>query len=373
MKILIISTSYPQNESDYRGIFVKEMADILTKKGNEILLLKPAMPRYRNIFGGYGALEMIRENPLRITILFPCAAEQILKGFFKAVSADMIISHWLMPSGILGAFFSRTFKIPHCCVVHSVEPWMFSNFFCRKIIGAFIVPDTETFICVNKQIASRMEEIINDSSCKSQVRIIPMGITFSEYREIKRNQKAKTGKILFLGRLVKIKGAEVLLKAMSGIEGIEVTIAGNGPLEDHLKSLGRETGVKVLFAGEVSPERKRILLAEHDILVIPSIKDSDGREEGVPRVLFEGLASGMIVIASRTGGMPEIISHGKNGFLFNQGDSEDLKKIMVSLIKKEWNLKKMINNGIQTAEKYDWNVIMEKLLPLLQFRQNKME
>ncbi|HJR76036.1 MAG TPA: glycosyltransferase family 4 protein [Nitrospiraceae bacterium] len=125
-----------------------------------------------------------------------------------------------------------------------------------------------------------------------------------------------------VGRLTPVKGHDVLLRAasclMKKIPNIKVLIVGDGPLMPALKQLARELDMekKVILAGK----RYDIydLVNCMDVFVLPSI------HEGIPMSLLEAMALGRPVVASRVGGIPEVISHETHGLLVPAGDSNAL-------------------------------------------------
>jgi glycosyltransferase involved in cell wall biosynthesis len=72
-------------------------------------------------------------------------------------------------------------------------------------------------------------------------------------------------------------------------------------------------------------------MASADAVVLPSVPTPDGREEGIPIVLMEAMSSGLAVVASRTGGIPELVEDGEGGLLVEPGDAEGLAEALRGL------------------------------------------
>lgn len=125
----------------------------------------------------------------------------------------------------------------------------------------------------------------------------------------------------FLGSLLPHKGVHVLVDALQNFTKTEVEahIFGAGPdnYVQTLKSLDKKRLAK--FHGAYQPEQLAQILSQVDVSVIPSIW-----EEGAGLVVVEALAARVPVIGSRSGGIPDFIRPGHNGFLFNPGDAGDL-------------------------------------------------
>ena len=113
------------------------------------------------------------------------------------------------------------------------------------------------------------------------------------------------GPLLYLGRLSVEKGVDTVLRALP--PGMELLVAGEGPERAQLERLAPEG---VTFLGEVEPARVPDLLRRARALVVPS-----RCYEGQPRAVLEAFAAGVPVVASRIGGLPELVVDGVNGVL----------------------------------------------------------
>ncbi len=133
-----------------------------------------------------------------------------------------------------------------------------------------------------------------------------------------------------IGRLAEVKQQAVLIRAFAKIlpafPAARLMLVGDGPLRAELEELAQSVGVAstVIFTGyQPNPER---YLAALDIFVLPS------RAEAMPLVIPEAWAAGRPVIASRVGGIPELIEDGKTGFLVESGDVNELAARLQSLL-----------------------------------------
>jgi colanic acid/amylovoran biosynthesis glycosyltransferase len=135
-------------------------------------------------------------------------------------------------------------------------------------------------------------------------------------------------------RLIDKKGVDVALRAFAefrrGRPSATFTIAGEGPLREKLGRLAAELGVEagVRFAGFLSPSQLNDLYARSHIFVHPSQVTGDGDQEGVPNSMLEAMATGLPVLATRHGGIPEAVSHGESGMLVAERDATGLASAM---------------------------------------------
>lgn len=138
--------------------------------------------------------------------------------------------------------------------------------------------------------------------------------------------------IIFVGRLIREKGADVLINALVqlGTDGLRpsTTIIGDGPEMNPLREQVRSAGLdsQVAFAGEKSPAELAPLLNQHRIMVVPSTW-----EEPFGIVALEGMASGCTVVASNGGGLPEAL--GTCGHLFERGNATALAQTLSALLR----------------------------------------
>jgi glycosyltransferase involved in cell wall biosynthesis len=126
--------------------------------------------------------------------------------------------------------------------------------------------------------------------------------------------------VLFLGRLTKEKGADLLLSAWSSTFG-RLVVAGDGPERPRLEDQAMRHGESVRFVGARSTAECADLLAAARLLVVPS-----RAYEGFPMVVAEAYAHGVPVIAPAHGAFPEIVQDGSTGYLFRSGDPVDLAR-----------------------------------------------
>ena len=129
---------------------------------------------------------------------------------------------------------------------------------------------------------------------------------------------------LFVGRLEPLKGVMTLLRACRQIPGFEIRLAGKGPLLEEGERFCRENRLeKVKFVGFLPRDALNEMLREARFIVLPS-----ECYENCPMTVLEAHASGKPVIASRIGGIPELVNHESDGLLFEPGDADALGAAM---------------------------------------------
>jgi glycosyltransferase involved in cell wall biosynthesis len=147
--------------------------------------------------------------------------------------------------------------------------------------------------------------------------------------------------IMSAGRLVPKKGFPYLLRAASLLVSrdldFDLHIFGSGPQEAELRQLinGLQLADCVHLHGAVSETEMLAAYQQADLFVLASTQAPDGDNEGVPNVLVEALAMQVPVVATRSGGIPELIQHGVTGLLAQPGDPADLAAQMQRLLTDE--------------------------------------
>lgn len=178
-----------------------------------------------------------------------------------------------------------------------------------------------------------------------KIEVIPNGIMLP----VKR---ASGNKVIYLGRLHEVKGIRYLIDAVSLIENCpEVIIAGYGPEEETLKTMA--AGRNIIFTGRVSEVED--VFMQGKIFVLPSLS------EGLPQAMLEAMSYGLPVIATKVGGIPDVIKHGKNGYLVEPKRPEEIKKYLECLLMDEHVYKEMSENCLNEIKKYSWENILIKV------------
>lgn len=128
-------------------------------------------------------------------------------------------------------------------------------------------------------------------------------------------------------RFIDKKGLDISLTAIRQLTdrglAVKLTLAGEGPEEEALRSLAGELGIaeRVEFVGFLSEDALRESFNTHDIFIHPSRTTAKGDREGIPNALLEAMAWGMPVVSTRHSGIPEAITDGETGLLIADADA----------------------------------------------------
>lgn len=173
-------------------------------------------------------------------------------------------------------------------------------------------------------------------------------------------------KILFLGTLAAHKGVQTAIAALPFLRvarpeiQLTLTLVGDGhpEFEKQLRQQCRKNGVSdsVHFRSAVKKEEIPKILARHDVLVVPSIW-----EEPFGRVLVEGMAAGVVVVGTASGGSAEILQHEVNGLVFPTEDAHALAQCLLRLIDDPALYARLAKAGKATAPKFDLQRMVDEM------------
>lgn len=229
-----------------------------------------------------------------------------------------------------------------------------ANVICGPLVTSFRGGDTTILLPKNPNYYDRLFEcgdlfmavsnfirhrLINYGCPKERVIIHHSGIDL-ESMSYRKNGSAvdRPVRLLCIARLVEVKGVEYLIEAVNKLlqekYDIILDILGDGPLmsiyHEKIKSLGIEH--QIVLHGYCDKQKVLRYLYNAHMLVAPSIIGSDNAEEGMPNSIKEAIATGIPVIATNTGGIPELIVDGVTGFLVPQKDAKALAEKIVYLV-----------------------------------------
>jgi glycosyltransferase involved in cell wall biosynthesis len=152
-----------------------------------------------------------------------------------------------------------------------------------------------------------------------QVVLLYNGVDTGETKVSTRDE----GYVLYFGRLSEEKGVETLLRAHEAAGSWQLVVAGTGPLEHDLQMRYRNAR----FVGQLSGQALKETIGGASVIVVPS-----EWYENCPMSVLEGMACGKPIVASRIGGIPELVVDGETGVLFEPGGADELREHICRLM-----------------------------------------
>jgi colanic acid/amylovoran biosynthesis glycosyltransferase len=210
------------------------------------------------------------------------------------------------------------------------------------------------FLCISQSIRRRALAV---GFPEDKLRVHYTGIDCEEFKPLETSDR-DAELVVFVGRLVEVKGCEYAIRAMSGLRGggppARLVVIGDGPLRGSLEALAESLGIQCQFLGAQSPERVRSYVGRARALLNPSVTAQNGATEGFGMVFAEAQAMGTPVASFRQGGVPEAVCDGHTGLLASERDEEELTKNLRSLLSDDRRWQEFSTNAIRwVRERFD--------------------
>ncbi len=301
----------------------------------------------------------IKEKKIRV-LLVPFLFMALWLNLFRLLPKyDMVHAHWLIPQGIVQSFFKK----PYIVTGHGGDVTSLNQGVIKKLKVRCLKRASGVTV-VSEHLKNKVKELVPEL----EPDVISMGVDTKKFgRQYYQPDYFGQGDkrvVLFVGRLAEKKGVTYLIEAMKNIDAMLV-IVGDGPLRNSLEEQVKAVNdsmdtVKIVFWGAKAHAELRDIYASADILVIPSITAANGDQEGVPTVLFEAMASGLPTVASRSGGIVEIIEDGRNGLLVDEKNVDGIVKAVNRLLTDRSFLESIQTAEMETAKRYDYKVLAKR-------------
>ena len=299
-RVVHLTTSYPRHAEDFAGRFVADLVEGLELRGVDVSVLAPGGYRDFGLAYGGGLVHNVKRKPW----LAPLLVVSMILAVRRATRAgELVHAHWLA-AGAICALARRPFVL----TLHgSGTAGRFADLELARrfprLVGA-IVRRARVVVCVSAALGEAARR------CGARdVRVIPNGVRIPE----KVEPEGEPVEILFAGRLSPEKGIGELVEAT---RGTNLVVAGDGPLRDRVPGA----------LGFVPHDELERLYDRAAIVVLPSFR------EGLPLCVIEAMAHGRPVVATKVGGIPELVEDGVTGFLVEPGDPAALRRALQRLL-----------------------------------------
>ncbi len=318
MKLLFITSWYPDEQNPVQGIFVQAQARKLStthdvtvvsfKVDKNNFSLRPSVHVTKNETGRLTEYRLVvsRFLPVVNQFSYMYLAYQFIKKLMKEKTFDLIHAHVSYPAGVVALQLSKTFNIPYVLTEHSSP---FESLF-RSRIHKFLALSALKSAGEVAAVSAYTAERIKAHTGRTTEVVYEIVSTSS----FKPESKLKSDKIIigFAGMLTSTstdqdkKGLDILLKALAALERKDwvLWLVGDGPLlaiyKDMVDKLGLTSNVQ--FKGVLKPDEMPAFFREIDFFVLSS------RDESFGIVLIEAMASGKPVVSTKCGGPEEIVT-----------------------------------------------------------------
>ncbi|HAL64684.1 MAG TPA: glycosyl transferase family 1, partial [Bacteroidales bacterium] len=269
------------NNGGIRGKFREYLFDLLEYIPSDVVdWARKIQPKLLHVHSGYDAT--------------------LIMSLAKTLGIPLMVSFLGTDATIKDEFYSEVLGIKG--YLHLIRRQRLS-----KLVSMIVVPSE--FLKV---------KVIEKGFPKNKIKVIHHGVDLEKFQETNKN--IKFGHILFVGRLIKVKGLDLLIHSIKLIKEqypeVYLTVIGEGPLRKEYELLAsEELKDNFQFLGYQPPEIIRDYLQTAYLFSMPSIILPNGQAESFGLVFVEAQAMGVPVVSFATGGIPEVVANGETGLL----------------------------------------------------------
>ncbi|MCA1962014.1 MAG: glycosyltransferase [Desulfomonile sp.] len=349
-KILVLTTSYPSHEHDPSSVFIARLLAAIKRRGYDLAVIAPSdgttygareidgietfrfgyfLPRSleRLTRTGGGIPENLAQSWLARIQLVPMMLIFLVHALRGARRADLIYANWL-GAGIIGAVASLLTGKPLVVSFRGDDGYLARDRFVWRVFTKWVERRASVIAPVSGELVRILVELgVPETKC----RLPRFGVdteTFHPPAEKKLRREHPT--VLFVGSLIPRKGLHDLLEALAcpDLARTTLVVVGDGYDRSRLVEMADRLGlsVRIEWKGTLAPGEVACEMRSADILCLPSSM------EGRPNVVNEAMASGLPVIATRIGGIPDMVEEGKTALLHEPGDVQGLRQCLVALV-----------------------------------------
>jgi glycosyltransferase involved in cell wall biosynthesis len=340
---------------------LRHTVDRLQKQGNKVLVFCPdgGLKEYQGAkIHGVSAIPFPLYPELKLAIPRPTIGKALAK-----FQPDLI--HVVNPAilGIGGIYYAKTMNIPLVASYHTHLPQYLQHYG----LGAL-----EPLLWELLKLAHNQAQL---NLCTSTVMVEELashgierldlwqrGVDTDMYQpnlaSVKMRSRLTQGNpdaplLLYVGRLSAEKEIDRIKPVLEAIPNARLALIGNGPHKEALEA--HFAGTQTFFVGYLQGLELASAYASADAFIFPS------RTETLGLVLLEAMAAGCPVVAANSGGIPDIVTDGVNGYLFDPNDPDGAIFAIQRLFTNSSERQKMRDNARQEAEKWGWSAATAQL------------
>ena len=390
--LLVVASTYPRWKNDTVPPFVQHYSRHISRYYDTVQVLAPhfkgaktkdgdgkvRIKRFRyawpeqaeDIVYGGGGIFKIKKTPAYALKLLGFVVSEFYNILTLSLSkkTDVINAHWIIPQGFLAVCSKFVTGKKVVISVHGSDILGLKGSLMTKV-KRFVLKHADYVVANSSATLNACREVYPNVKAE----IIPMGIDLDYFKPgkkpadlVKTYQLEDTFTMLFLGRLTEVKGVIYLLEAAHLLKkdgvAFKLLIAGEGPEQESLQAYVKEHGLEenVQFLGWIDNTKTVQYYHLADVFVGPSLHEALGL------VFVEAQASGVPVVASNEGGIPDIIADGETGLLVEKKSGRQLYAALKRLHDDPKLRRSMAAKAPkQIASHYSWENVAKKYADVL--------
>lgn len=340
---------------------LKHTVDHLQRMGDQVLVISPdgGLTEYKGakIYGVSGfPLPLYPE--LKLALPRPAIGEELER--FKP---DII--HVVNPAvlGLAGLFYAKTLNVPLVASYHTHLPEYLQHYGLGMLEGLLweLLKAGHNQARLNLCTSTAMMQALTDHGIE-RVDLWQRGVDTETFQPHLASQEMRSRLskghpesplLLYVGRLSAEKEIERIKPVLESIPDARLALVGDGPNRQNLEKHFADTPTN--FVGYLQGKELGAAFASADAFVFPS------RTETLGLVLLEAMAAGCPVVAARSGGIPDIVEDGENGFLFDPLDENGAITATQRLLANPEERETLRQNARREAERWSWSAATQQL------------
>lgn len=285
---------------------------------------------------------------------------------------DIVEGQFAIPDGFAAAWLGQKFGKPSVVHVHGTDVHTIPNESrLQKRLVRWTISHADAVRAVSGDLAKQAKELMETGKRGNgetgRIWVVPNGVDVDKFSMMPREEaRRRLGLdehkryLLYVGRLVPVKGLDLLLNAAAIVlkhrPDIDLLLVGDGYERANLQRLAEQLGIaqRVRFVGSQPHDRIALWMNVGDVFCLLSHK------EGLPTVLIEALACGTPVVATAVGGIPEIVADGQVGRLVHSRNPEEAATRILEVLDADWDRGQLR----QHAMRFSYERVMERLLEM---------
>jgi len=400
MKVLVVSSSFPQRTDEVVSSFIFDEASRLPCRGIKVHVARGLRSLWNRkkqlIVRGmrihnfsctvdpaivFLSTKSIAELLVSVSFDPEAAAATIPYAWFisklvKRHKIDLVHAHFAYPEGVAALLATKAVAKPLVLTLHGddivTEPSVNYGVRLQKRYDVMVrkaLAEAERVLASSTYV---YQEALNVGCCKERLVHLPNGVDLQRFNPLINGSsvKARLGitdhPMIFTLRFhIAKNGIEYLIRAIPPVlrevpEAV-VVIGGDGPLRVYHEALANKLGVSqhTLFVGRIPQEELPYYYAACDVFIIPSIIEAFGL------VTIEAMACGKPVIGTNVGGIPDVITNGVNGIMVRPKDPQEIAEKLITLLRSSELRRELGLRGRKIVErKFDIERRIDRILSI---------